>query len=140
MSRRRSGGRYILETTFVWDGRDRIHLSGYPGTRDWVANMASDPNVTVHIAYDSVLYNIPATANVLRDRNERLPHLLDFINHWAKRGGAQGWPIRLFFGALRFNRALHLPWWGPFWFARRILDRMPCVEITFTGEPTVHPQ
>lgn len=140
MSRRKSGGHYTLETTFVWDGHDCIYLSGYPDTRDWVANMASDPNVTVHIAYGGTQYDIPAQAVVLHDHDERMPHLLDFISHWAKRGGVQGWPFQLFLVTVRLNRALHLPWWGPFWLARRIFDRMPCVQITFTGEPTPHSQ
>ena len=38
-------------------------------------------------------------------------------------------------GSVKLNRRLRLPWWGPFIFARRIFDQMPCVVITFTGEP-----
>jgi hypothetical protein len=138
MSRHRSGGSYTLETTFVWDGGDCIYLSGYPGTRDWVANMVADPNVTVHIVYAGKQHDILSTANVLRGRDERMPHLLNFVNHWARRGGVPGWPFRFVFAVVRLNWALRLPWWGPFWFARRIFDRMPCVQITFTGEPTPH--
>ena len=41
--------------------------------------------------------------------------------------------------AFRLNRALRLPWWGPFSLGRRVLDAMPCVEIEMVGEPTVRP-
>ena len=83
LSRKRTGGNYNLETTFVWDGADCLYLSGYPGKRDWVANMASNPQVVVHIYCGEVIWDIYSYATVLRDRDERIPHLLNFINHWA---------------------------------------------------------
>jgi hypothetical protein len=139
MRRRSSGAPRTLETTYVWDGGDRIYLSGYPGKRDWVANMATHPQVTVHTVEADLWYDIPASARVLRERNERLPHLLAFIEHWASRPGYPRWQFRLFLWGVKTNRALHLPWWGPFIMARRILDQMPCVEITFASEPVPRP-
>ncbi|MDP6824159.1 MAG: nitroreductase family deazaflavin-dependent oxidoreductase, partial [Dehalococcoidia bacterium] len=47
MTRRRSGGLRTVETTYTWDGVDRIYLSGYPGPRDWVASMGANPSVLV---------------------------------------------------------------------------------------------
>ena len=135
MIRRRSGTARTVETTFVWDGSDRIVLSGYPGKRDWVANMAANPQVTVHTVEGDVLYDIPGAARVLRNRDERVPHLLRFIEHWVRRPGYARWQINVLLSAIRLNRWLRLPWWGPFIMARRILDRMPCVEIQFVGEP-----
>ncbi|MBI4201792.1 MAG: hypothetical protein HY532_01580 [Chloroflexi bacterium] len=139
MKRRRNGLPRTLETTYVWDGGDRIYLSGYPGKRDWVANMAAYPEVTVHTVEGDRWYDIPARARVLRNREERLPHLFAFIENWAKRPGYPRWRFMLFLTAIRWNRALRLPWWGPFLLARRILDAMPCVEITFVGQPVPRP-
>lgn len=135
MTRRRSGGKRTVETTYTWNGRDRVYLSGYPGRRDWVANMASNPSVVVTTVEGERCYEIPATALVLKDRNERVEHLLAFIERWAERPDFPRRRFAFLLGAIRLNRRFHLPWWGPFYLVRRILDRMPCVELRFTGEP-----
>ncbi len=135
MTRRRSGTPRTVETTYVWDGANQIVISGYPGPRAWVANMAAHPEVTVHTVEGDQWFDIPATARVLRDRNERVPHLLAFIEHWTERPGFPRRRFMFVLNMIKLNRRLHLPWWGPFYFVRKIFDRMPCVEITFTGEP-----
>ena len=135
MTRRRSGGTRTIETTYTWDGSSCVYLSGYPGPRDWVANMGANPEVVVTTVEGERNYVIPATARVLRDRNERVEHLLAFIDRWAERPGFPRKRFRFLLGAIRLNRRLRLPWWGPFFLVRRILDQMPCVELRFTGEP-----
>ncbi len=139
MTRRRSGTPRTIETTYVWDGGNRIVISGYPGRRDWVANMGANPDVTVHTVEGDRWFDIPATARVLRDRNERVPHLLAFIEHWAERPGFPRRRFMFVLNMIKLNRRLHLPWWGPFYFVRKIFDQMPCVEITFVGEPVARP-
>ncbi len=133
---RRTGIQRVLETTYVWDGGVRVYLSGYPGRRDWVANMAADPHVTLYTVEARPGYAVPVEARVLRGREERTPHVLAFVERWASRG-AGGWPLRLALRAVRLNRALRLPWWGPFYPVRRLLDAMPCVELEIVGEPVV---
>ena len=138
---RRTGIRRVLETTFTWDGGLRVYLSGYPGRRDWVANMAADPHVTLHTVEAHPRYDVPARARVLNRgtegaRDERTDHILAFVQRWANRG-AGGLPLRLALRAVRLNRALRLPWWGPFYLARRVLDAMPCVELEIVGQPVV---
>jgi len=128
----------VVETTFAWDGHSRIYLSGYPGARDWVANMRAHPTVTVHTVEGLRWYDVPAEARVITNREERLPHVLAFIERWASRGGA-GLPFRWTLKGIRLNHRLGLPWWGPFYLARRILDRMPCVELTLSGTPVARP-
>lgn len=140
MIRRKSGTPRVVETTYVWDGTDRIYLSGYPGKRDWVANMAANADVTVYTVEHEPHYEIQGKARVLRDRQERIPPLLSFIERWAKRPGVPRWQFQFFLATIKANRRLRLPWWGPFWFARKILDQMPCVEITLTGDPKKRPQ
>jgi hypothetical protein len=134
MKRRRTGTPRTVETTYYWDGGNRIVISGYPGKRDYVANMAANPDVTLHTVEFEPWFDIPARARVLRDRNERVPLLMRFIERWTIRPGFPRRRFNLAMGAVRLNRKLHLPWWGPFYFARRIFDAMPCVEVTFTGE------
>lgn len=135
MTRHRSGGERTVETTYTWDGNECVYLSGYPGKRDWVANMAANPSVVVTTVEGERCYAITATARVLRDRHERVEHLLAFIDRWVERPGFPRRRFRFLLGAIRLNRRLRLPWWGPFYPVRRILDKMPCVELRFTGEP-----
>ena len=137
MTRRRSGGKRTVETTYTWDGKDRVYLSGYPGRRDWVANMRANPIVIITTVEGNRNYSIDARANVIKERNARVEHLLDFIDRWAERPGLPRKRFRILLGAIRFNRRLHMPWWGPFYFNRRILDQMPCVELQFTSPPRV---
>ena len=143
VTRRSHGTPRTVETTYVWDLGDRIYLSGYPGKRDWVASMAASPLVTVHTVErleGGQWYDIPATARVLRERNERLSHLLAFIENWTRRPGFPRLRFQVVLALIRLNRRLHFPWWGPFYFVRKVLDRMPCVEVTFTGGPVVRPE
>ena len=137
MTRRKSGGDRTVETTYTWDHIDRVYLSGYPGRRDWVANMGANPVVTITTVEGEQTYVIPALATVLKARKERVEHLLAFIDRWAERPGFPRTRFRLLLGAIRLNRRLHLPWWGPFYLVRRILDQMPCVELRFVGPPLI---
>ena len=132
---RRSGLPRVLETTYYWDGTGRIYLSGYPGRRDWVANMGADPNVTVFTVERGQWFAAPATARVLRSRQERTPYVMAYVRHWLRLGGGQRGVIRWVLAAVRANRALRLPWWGPFYCIRRVFDSMPCVELTLSGAP-----
>ncbi len=136
---RKNGTPRTIETTYVWiqeNGTNKIILSGYPGKRDWVASMSRNPKVTVHSVESEPWFDIPAEARVVRDLNEKLPKIFAFIEHWALRPGFPRTKFRILLGAVKINRALRLPWWGPFILAKRIFNGMPCVEITFTGEPT----
>ena len=133
---RKDGSPRTIETTFVWArGADKIVLSGYPGKRDWVASMSRNSAVTVHTVEFEPWFDIPAEARVIRDLDEKLPRLMAFIENWALRPGFPRTRFKLLLSAVKINRALRLPWWGPFIIARKIFSSMPCVEITFTGEP-----
>ncbi|MBI4305524.1 MAG: hypothetical protein HY678_04315 [Chloroflexi bacterium] len=136
---RKNGQPRTVEMTYYWSGGDGLVFSGYPGKRDWVASMARRPELTIHTVEGDSWWDIPARARVIRNRKERLPYILKYIERWARRPGYPRWQIQLFLGAVRCNRALRLPWWGPFALARRVLDRMPCVEISFIGDPKARP-
>jgi hypothetical protein len=133
---RKNGTPRTIETTFVWARDDnKIVLSGYPGKRDWVASISRDSRVTVHTVESEPWFDIPAEARLIRDLDEKLPRVMAFIENWALRPGFPRTRFRLLLGSVKLNRALRLPWWGPFMIAKRIFRGMPCVEITFTGEP-----
>ena len=135
---RRTGIPRILETTYSWDGRNRIVLSGYPGKRDWVANMDAAPDVAVYTVEGRPWLEAPARARVVRSRTERVPYILGYVERWSNLPGNQRAVIKWVLCAVRLNRALRLPWWGPFYCIRRIFDRMPCVELTLTGPVRLH--
>ena len=137
--RRRDGRPRTVQTTFVWDGGRRVYLSGYPGKRDWVASIAANPRVTIDTVESGARYAIAGEARVLRERDERAPHLLAFVEHWASRAPSLRLVLRPALLLVRANRRLRLPWWGPFYCARRILDRMPCVEVRLLGDPWRRP-
>jgi hypothetical protein len=132
---RKDGSLRTLETTFGWNGEREIVLSGFPGKRDWVASLVHKPEVVVHTVEREPGWDIAGRARVLRDRDERLPHLFAFVERWSLRPGFPRRRFAFLLGAVRMNRRVGLPWWGPFYLARRIFDAMPCVVIELTGEP-----
>lgn len=133
--RRKNGALRTLETTYGWRGDGQIVLSGFPGPRDWVASLAHSPDVTVHTVEGAPGYDIAGRARVLREREERMPYLLAFIDRWSLRPGFPRKRFGFLLGAVKINRRIGLPWWGPFYLARRIFDAMPCVVIDLVGEP-----
>jgi len=65
---RRSGQPRRIEIAFYRLGDD-IYLSGIPGpkTRDWLANLAAQPQFTFHLK-NGVAADLPATSTVITDR------------------------------------------------------------------------
>ncbi len=139
MARRRSGGPRTVELTFARSGERAVVLSGYPGERDWVANIAANPEVVLHTVHGPRFYDIPAIARRVTERNERTPLLLAFLGRWGRRSGLMGPLLIASLWAIRLNRALRLPWWGPFYPMRRLMDRMPCLEARFVGDAVERP-
>ena len=112
----------LVELTYYWDGNKKIYLSGYPGKRDWLANMQSNPHVTVHTVEFETNWDIIAKARIVEDRNERITYILNYIEHWSVRTGYPRIIMQFSTRMIKLNKKLNLPWWGPFWFARKILD------------------
>ena len=135
---RRTGLPRTSETTFVWN-RDTSSLivSGYPGKRDWLANMGANPNVTLHTVERGIYYDIPTTARVLTLRTDRIAPLIAFLDRWATRPEAPRRVFSLIVCAIRVNRRMRLPWWGPFWLVRKLFDRMPCAQLSIVASPTL---
>ena len=52
-------------------------------TRDWIHNIAADSSVVVHLK-QSVVADIPATAPVITDPDERLPLIEAAAKRWGR--------------------------------------------------------
>ena len=66
---RRSGEPRRIEIWFLnVDGV--IYITGTPGPRDWYANLLANPSLTFHLK-ESTLADLPATAAIVDDRDER---------------------------------------------------------------------
>jgi deazaflavin-dependent oxidoreductase (nitroreductase family) len=90
---RRSGQPRRLETVF-YRFEDSIYLSGLPGERPraWLLNLAAEPRFTFHLKHD-VVADLPATATVITDPDERRRVLATFVEDFNERHGADSpWP------------------------------------------------
>lgn len=66
---RRSGAPRRIEIWyFVVDGR--VYITGTPGSRDWLANLAADPRFTFHVK-EGASADLPARAELITDPAER---------------------------------------------------------------------
>ena len=91
---RRSGKPRRIEIVF-YRLREEIYLSGIPAptTRDWLANLAANPNFTFHLKY-RVVADLPATATVIVEPAERRRVLAAFVEEFnrRRRQSDDGWP------------------------------------------------
>jgi deazaflavin-dependent oxidoreductase (nitroreductase family) len=84
---RRSGQPRRIEIVF-YRFEDSVYLSGIPGprTRDWLANLAADPQFTFHLKH-GVVADLPAEAEVITDPAERRRVLAEFVDEFNRRHG-----------------------------------------------------
>ena len=71
---RRTGQLRRIEI-FLHNDHGQLFITGMPQadrTRDWIYNIEADPNVVIHLK-QSVVADVPATARVVTDPNERRP-------------------------------------------------------------------
>lgn len=90
---RRSGEARRIEIVF-YRLDDDIYLSGIPApkTRDWLANLAAQPDFTFHLKH-GVVADLAATAAVVVDPVERRRVLAVFVEQFNKRNGPDSpWP------------------------------------------------
>ncbi len=71
---------------FLHHDDGQLFISGMPRaerTRDWIYNVAADPQVVVHLK-QSVVADVPATARVVEDPDERRPLIEMAARRWRR--------------------------------------------------------
>jgi deazaflavin-dependent oxidoreductase (nitroreductase family) len=82
---RRTGQRRRIEI-FLHHNDGQLFITGMPRadrTRDWIYNIGADPRVVVHLK-QSVVADIPATARVITDPDERRPLIEAAAKRWGR--------------------------------------------------------
>jgi deazaflavin-dependent oxidoreductase (nitroreductase family) len=82
---RRTGQPRRIEI-FLHHDDGRLYITGMPRadrTRDWIHNIAADPHVVVHLK-QSVVADVPATARVVTDVDERRPFIEAAAKRWRR--------------------------------------------------------
>jgi deazaflavin-dependent oxidoreductase (nitroreductase family) len=86
---RRSGKPSRIEIAFQnIDGI--VYISGFPGKRDWYANLVANPNFTFHLK-QSVNADLPAVARPITETDERRAVLTPFTANWNRAGEVERW-------------------------------------------------
>ncbi len=71
---------------FLHERDGLLFIAGMPRadrTRDWIHNIAADPHVIVHLK-QSMAVDIPATARVVTDPDERRPLMAAAAQRWGR--------------------------------------------------------
>ena len=82
---RRTGQRRRIEI-FLHHDHGTLFITGMPRadrTRDWIHNIGADPHVVVHLK-QSVVADVPATARVVTDPDERRPLIEVAARRWGR--------------------------------------------------------
>ena len=82
---RRTGRPRRIEI-FLHDQDGLLFITGMPRadrTRDWIHNIEADPHVVVHLK-QSVVADIPASARVITDPDERRPLIEAAARRWGR--------------------------------------------------------
>lgn len=82
---RRTGRRRRIEIFLHHDGGE-LFITGMPRadrTRDWIHNITADPHVVIHLK-QSVVADVPATARVVSDPEERRPFIEAAARRWRR--------------------------------------------------------
>jgi deazaflavin-dependent oxidoreductase (nitroreductase family) len=82
---RRTGQLRRIEI-FLHTDDGQLFITGMPRadrTRDWIYNVEADPHVVVHLK-QSVVVDVPATARVVRDPEERRPLIEAAARRWGR--------------------------------------------------------
>src|SRR6478752_4950496 len=82
---RRTGQRRRI-AIFLHDDDGHSFITGMPRadrTRDWIYNIEANPSVVVHLK-QTVVADLPATARVITDPDERLPLIEAAAKRWGR--------------------------------------------------------
>lgn len=82
---RRTGELRRIEIWFL-NLEGLIYIAGTPGPRDWLANLAAHPAFTFHLK-ESTVADLPATANLVVDEDERRRVFVSASASWYRQQG-----------------------------------------------------
>jgi deazaflavin-dependent oxidoreductase (nitroreductase family) len=85
---RQTGQARRLET-WLYRAGGKYYLTGRPGRRGWLANIAANPALTVHIK-TSATADLPATGRVIGDEAARRAILTEILGELRARVEASG--------------------------------------------------
>ena len=87
--RRTGQARRIEIVTHVFDGH--LYISGLPSTRTraWIRNLEADRNLTVHLKGPGAIADLPATARIITDAQERHQILDQVARVWRRSDVAE---------------------------------------------------
>jgi deazaflavin-dependent oxidoreductase (nitroreductase family) len=87
--RRTGQARRIEIVTHVFDGH--LYISGLPSTktRAWIRNLEADPNLTVHLKGPGPIADLPATARIITQAQERHQILDQVARVWRRSDVAE---------------------------------------------------
>ena len=89
---RRTGQPRRIEIVFFHvDGR--VYITGLPGKRAWLANLAADPRLIFHLK-KRVVADLPATARIVTDEVERRPVLTRVCKTWNRQAQTEDFIAR----------------------------------------------
>ncbi|HEY0733714.1 MAG TPA: nitroreductase family deazaflavin-dependent oxidoreductase [Herpetosiphonaceae bacterium] len=79
---KRTGTPRRIEIAFhTFDGV--LYITGYPGKRDWYANLLANPHFTLHLK-QSTQADLPATATPITDAATRQQVLRSVVERWGR--------------------------------------------------------
>jgi deazaflavin-dependent oxidoreductase (nitroreductase family) len=82
----RRTGRLRRIEIFLHHDDGRLFITGMPSadrTRDWIHNIRADPHVVLHLK-QTVVADVPATARVVDDPDERRPLIESAARRWRR--------------------------------------------------------
>ena len=82
----RRTGRHRRIEIFLHNDDGQLFITGMPRadrTRDWIYNIEADPHVVIHLK-QSVVLDVPATARVVTEPEERRPFIEAAARRWRR--------------------------------------------------------
>ena len=80
---RQSGQPRRIEIVF-FHVEGRVYITGFPGTRSWMANLHADPHLVLHLKKE-VVADLPATARTVSEVDERRAVLAVALRAWRRQ-------------------------------------------------------
>ena len=80
---RQSGQPRRIEIVF-FHVEGRVYITGFPGTRSWMANLHADPHLVFHLKKE-VVADLPATARTVSEVDERRAVLAVALRAWRRQ-------------------------------------------------------